>query len=37
MVGFVGDENSANLVIADRVPVLGQLGNIAMIGLECFI
>ena len=37
IVGFLDDEDSANLLLPDRVVFLGQLGHIAMIGLECFV
>jgi len=37
IVGFLGDEDSANLLLPDRVVFLGQLGHIATIGLECFV
>jgi len=37
IVGFLGDEDSANLLLSGRVVFLGQLGQNAMIGLECFV
>jgi len=37
IVGFLGDEHSANLLLPDRVVFIGQLGHIAMIGVECFV
>ena len=37
IVGFLGNEDLANLLLPDRVVFLSQLGQIAMIGLECFV
>jgi hypothetical protein len=37
IVWFLGDQNLANHLLPDRAVVLGQLGHIAMIGLECFV
>jgi len=37
IVGFLGNEDSANHLLPDRVVFPGQLGHISMIGLECFV
>jgi hypothetical protein len=37
IVDFPADEDLANLLLPDRVVFLGQLGHIAMIGLECLV
>jgi hypothetical protein len=36
IVGFLGDEDSADLLLPDRVVVLSYLGRIAVTRLECF-
>jgi len=37
VVGLFGDKDSVNHLLSDRVVFHGQLGNIAMIRLECFV
>jgi len=37
IVVLLGDENSVDLLLPDRVVFFVQLGHIAMISLECFV
>jgi hypothetical protein len=37
ILGFLGNEDSADRLLPDWVFFLGQLGHIAMISLECLV